>query len=90
MKRLRQTLKYNILNLLGILAALVGMMALDGVSILVSDSLYRLPLAGVFFFAGWQLLSAGLSRPIARRSVSRPAAHTPKLPDGSPTVRRAA
>ena len=90
MKRLRQTLKYNILNLLGILAALVGMMALDGVSISVSDSLYRLPLAGVFFFAGWQLFSAGLSRPIVRRSVSRSAAHTPKLPDGSPTVRRAA
>ncbi len=88
MKRLFKSLRYDLLNLLGILAVLAGVMAMGGVCLSVSATLYRLPLAGAFFFAGWQLLVAGLSRP--RRAAQRRPRRSPQLPDGRPVVRRAA
>lgn len=89
MKRLFKSLRYDLLNLLGILAMLSGVMAMDGICLSVSATLYRLPLAGVLFFTGWQLLAAGLSRP-RTRAAQRRGCRSPQLPGGRPAARRAA
>lgn len=89
MKRFVKAFYSELLNLFGILAALVGMMALSGASLSASASLYRLLLAGLLFLASWQLLAAGLSAPM-RRPVRRRSRRTAHLTDGSPATHRAA
>ena len=57
-----------LLNMLAILAGLVGIAALGGVSLSVSASLYRLFAAAAAFFISWQLFAAGLDVPAKRQA----------------------
>ena len=55
-------------NMLAILAGLVGIAALGGVSLSVSASLYRLFAAAAAFFISWQLFAAGLAAPAKKHA----------------------
>lgn len=64
-----------LLNMLAILAGLFGIMALSGVSLADSSSLYRLLAAGLLFVGSWQLFVRGLADPVAHREEERRAPH---------------
>lgn len=63
-----------LLNMLAILAGLLGIMVLSGVSLSDSGSLYRLLAAGLLFFGSWQLFVRGFAQPVAHsgRQVQAP------------------
>ena len=56
-----------LLNMLAILAGLLGIMVLGEVSLSDSSSLYRLLVAAVLFLCSWQLFVRGLAEPADRR-----------------------
>ena len=74
-----------LLNMLAILAGLLGVMALSGVSLSESDSLYRLFVAALLFLGSWQLFARGLAAPAVHSARRHPACG-----QGEPPTRRAA